>query len=1033
MREILKVSEIRRLIRRNKALIGGLPFSGKTTMIKKACEGYCEENGIQFIELPKKFVSIEELNQWKEKVKGVEKAIIEGRSYVIELLLGKVSIADTPSLQSLNLDLTGKVVSMKSLDAIKKIYNSGIRDDKAVSKILMYSTVAVPNYYTVIPKLVNEGIELYNQGKLDKTLEFVLGLKRLYYSFPKGDVSGEDSVIFALQQVVPRDIDFKTAWDELSETWKELVYYRLDSVLKLLPGSAERMINQKEIKPMGDKVNISDIDPFFVGLAEEGVSILLSGENLCIVGPIRSGKSTLANYVYSMANLGNIEVVDYNNYDLLGLKQKLSSESKRFIAVLTEDIYISLPLTCKVINLNTYINDFIKYQYLKENKYIRVGTYEIPRYYYSLYKLKYNMSDDQIIDEYKSDMTKYIINTIFGNNKELIDNYLPLLVLGKRYLPFPPRVSEIILKYFNRQIDETFVKWFSAFDFMGYKIEENKEIKAKENEVLRKVRDELIKEVKEKKLEDDLLKVFFHNLMAFKVAIANLNGFIATAQGRYSPIVEKLLYKPDIVDKLDLDLDRRLPEVCNSLKKIEDEFDKKKDKITIAGFLLLPEKLKEEKLTSYRLSIDYYASIYRILSSKGADIECLRRAFRVLKLFETYFSDIFTYSKFENKIYSTALTTRDEELIRDYLKITFMHFVRYSIAYINKEHLERIAEISDYAKLGVKPILIPYEILAEDLPIEKIGDPVDIYASLITFLYIEKLYSEIQKIDLFSRSYQYIEILYEKFTKSQRSISDKILSTIFDVAFSMWWDRRDLILKYINDLVGFCGIKAGISTFYSYGKKSDFEKALEYVNMIINSRYAIISKEGKNTEEITKMLFDIYKVRLASALLASRYEYKTVLQDIMELQSKANIINDRSIRENIRLAYLISKLLLYKEVEETIPMSRKLILYKAALALMGGEKEKEEFFKEVESRRIGRRPITDIERVLPRLLTKEYLIPVLKAYFYLKGKGIEMTELDDYLENETIGIPMLVTNKIFDKIYAKENRNKFIASLILFI
>nr|WP_275944781.1 hypothetical protein [Saccharolobus solfataricus] len=44
-----------------------------------------------------------------------------------------------------------------------------------------------------------------------------------------------------------------------------------------------------------------------------------------------------------------------------------------------------------------------------------------------------------------------------------------------------------------------------------------------------------------------------------------------------------------------------------------------------------------------------------------------------------------------------------------------------------------------------------------------------------------------------------------------------------------------------------------------------------------------------------------------------------------------------------------------------------------------------------------------------------------------------MTELDDYLENETIGIPMLVTNKIFDKIYAKENRNKFIASLILFI
>jgi len=259
-------------------------------------------------------------------------------------------------------------------------------------------------------------------------------------------------VIYALQQAIPKNVDFKTAWNNLSKTWKELIYYRLDSALRLLPGATEKIINQKDIKPAGDKVNLVDIDPFFVGLAEEGMSILLNGGNLCIVGPIRSGKSTLANYIYFIANLRDIEVIDYNNYDLLALKQKLMSGNKRFIVVLTDDIYLSLPLTCSVINSDTYIDDFIDYLYLKKNepRKRKVSIYDIPRYYYYLYKLKYNMSKEKIINEYKSDMTKYIVNTIFGNSKELINNYLPLLILGKEYLPFPPRVSEIILKYFNK-------------------------------------------------------------------------------------------------------------------------------------------------------------------------------------------------------------------------------------------------------------------------------------------------------------------------------------------------------------------------------------------------------------------------------------------------------------------------------------------------------------------------------------------------------------------------------------------------------
>ncbi|MBB5254885.1 hypothetical protein [Sulfurisphaera ohwakuensis] len=628
MREIFKVSEIRRLIRRGKALIGGLPFSGKTTLIREACEDYCEKRGIQFIELPKKFNSVDELNQWRERVKGVQNTIIEGRNYIIDLLLGKVSVADKPSLKSLYLDLRGNLVSMKALDAIKRVYNSGIKDDKVVSRILMYSTIAMPNYYTVIPKLVDEGIELYKQGRLDETLELVLGLKRLYYSFPKGDISGEDSVVYALQQVIPRNVDFKKAWKELSDTWKELVYYRLDSALKLLPGTAEKIISRKEIRPAGERANLVYVDPFFVGLAEEGASILLNGDNLCIVGPIHSGKSTLANYIRSMTNLG--EVVDYNSYDLLELKNKLTSEDKRFIAVLTNDIYLSLPLTCKVIKSNDYIKDFIDYLYLKSNK-LRRRKYNIsiPRHYYYLYKLKYNKSDRWIEEQYRSDMTNYITSTIFGNNKELIDNYLPLLILGKEYLPFPTRVSKIILKYFNKQIDDTFVKWFSAFDFQDYEIEENKEIKAKEKEVIQKVREELVKEVKEKKLEDDLLKVFFDYLIYPEIfPDVKISDFVRDAEGYYSLITEKLLYDPDIIEELDLELGESLSTVCNSLRNVEDVIYGEKDKINSKELLQgkIQSQLKKKLLELYYSRVDYYAAIYRILSSESVNIECLRKS-----------------------------------------------------------------------------------------------------------------------------------------------------------------------------------------------------------------------------------------------------------------------------------------------------------------------------------------------------------------------------------------------------------------------
>ncbi|WP_048051834.1 hypothetical protein [Saccharolobus islandicus] len=68
MRRIFKAKHIEEMLSdKDKVFIGGLPFSGKTTLINKFYNKYKNEE-IQFIELPKKFNSVDELNEWKNKI-----------------------------------------------------------------------------------------------------------------------------------------------------------------------------------------------------------------------------------------------------------------------------------------------------------------------------------------------------------------------------------------------------------------------------------------------------------------------------------------------------------------------------------------------------------------------------------------------------------------------------------------------------------------------------------------------------------------------------------------------------------------------------------------------------------------------------------------------------------------------------------------------------------------------------------------------------------------------------------------------------
>ncbi|WP_221290840.1 hypothetical protein [Stygiolobus caldivivus] len=1023
MVEVLNAKQLRKLLRsQDKVFVGGLPFVGKTTLITEACGGLCGEK-VQYIELPKEFHSVDELNAWKEKVDKVRRGVIEGRSYVIDLVLGKVTPTDKPSLVSPLRGIEGEVVKVKGLRAIRTLYKEGIRDDKVVSKVLLYSTVAMPDHYTVIPKLVNEGVELYKQGKLDKALNVVLGLKRLYALLLPEDVSGEEAIVHALGSVLPKGIDFKTAWGELSDTWKELVYYRLDWALGLLPGTAKKVLARKEVTPKGEAVSVPQIDPFFVDLAEWGKSIYLNGADLCIVGPIKSAKSTLADSIRQM--IGEVDVVDYNNYNFLSLNEKLTS-GERYIAVLTEDLYYSIPTVCIMIHSDKYISEFIDYLYLKENKRrkrphadtLRPG----PDYYYDLHELKYGMEEDEIEDQYLYEMDNYIKNTVFGGDVKLMENYLPLFALGKDYLPLPVKASEAVLKYLNKSVHEPFLRWFSAFYYRSDTIGEGVEIDKKQ--AVQRVREELIRAVKEQGLQDDLLRVYFDNVSKFVYyPETGIDGFVKTAYGNYSPLADAVLYDPDILEEFGWDLGDKLKETCDSLGELlKHIYEVDEDNAS---------EVMKSALNIFERRLYNYAAVYRVLSSHDVDINCIRNAFYAMKVYVYYLEEVGVFEKLEEKLYDAVVATKDEELVREYMKMAFKYYLntRSSPQKI-VDHVTKIAGLSGVAKAACSPVYAVDMVLNGKVKPEGIKDPVEVFGALMGLIEMGPLIMEKDNLGLAVEFYNVLEGLYHKFTKVAKVIDDEAIRTVYDVVYDAELQDKKEFLDYISVVVDMYGFAAGVMTFYNYGIEGDFADALERIDLMVTPVYSYIVNEPSLDKERATWLLEAYKVKLAKELLTSKYGYKAVLQDIVDLYSKVEGLPDKTLKERVLLAYLISKLLLYGEVAEPIPPLRAEVLYRAALALTG--KDVDGFLKEVEEIRVRGRPVTGL-KLLREPEVMDSLAPILLTYFYLKGdkKGIE--KVTKYVKKGGSGIPLFITKKIFDEINIKGNINKYIASLILYV
>ncbi|WP_054837323.1 hypothetical protein [Metallosphaera hakonensis] len=437
------------------------------------------------VELPKEINDINELDKFKDKINELTKSkdkkiVIEGRNYIVELYLGKIK-PGTPSLKNPHVDIKGNALTFNTRDIYRLIYKEIDKED--VTKILEYSLITMPNYSTYIPKLIEEGKELYSKGKLDEILPAVVKFKEIYSRFPTKDIEGEDAVLYPLLSLFPSPEEMKGAWLKLTDTWKELIYYRIDSALKILPGQSKKIISKflEKIQEKDPKLEKWDhtYTLEFLETDEYIATQLLNNKNVLLLGPIKSGKTTIGKEAiknllsrdnsYSIvtpketsAGEKKIIIIDYHADDFETLRHMTSyfKKSGTKFAILTPDL-------AEVLNIKepkyseVYSVDVFKH-FVENRRNVHIFN---PYLSYSILKSQKIDNIKELKKEYMKDLSEYIYKVIFEGDPNLIKWYSPLIATGIKYgFPLPSKISRTILEYTQRKVEkkDIFLKWFSV-------------------------------------------------------------------------------------------------------------------------------------------------------------------------------------------------------------------------------------------------------------------------------------------------------------------------------------------------------------------------------------------------------------------------------------------------------------------------------------------------------------------------------------------------------------------------------------------
>lgn len=885
MRKITSSSQLLQLLKRDKVVIRVLPYGG-IQLVKK----YCKD----CISVPNEFKDTKELQNWIDFMKSKDNYKIIGRSYVIDLFTGKTQLGKG------DLTARGNVITVPIYTAINYVSKKGAKN---VNKILDYSFLTLRGYGTFIPALLREGVKLEKENKLDESLNTfnkfrkILLLRENEASSPK-----------ELLKKVYMGKNLREDWERLSTIWKEIIYYLIDSSLGLLPGESKRELEDLE-NISTEEVAVSPIDyPDYVDIVNIALAELSRGNNVAIEGNIKTGKSTISELIKRRASelKVNVNIVDY--HDLSGKYnsiEKFVSASSSTLYVLAHDLYLALRPKAFRVNVDSR---FIYAVSRNKGLTLRLDekVFSIPVHYIIMHQ-KDNIEDTitSALEHFYRDFWEYVYNVIFDGDPNKVLWYLPLLAVYDKYTtPIPEKIGALILKNTNRKgVDENDIvlRWFSKCNII-YKPIRSEEYgtdtidKIDIDNIIKKTASDIAKEIKSVDDIIDLYPYLFMNKLEERVNINSeeLKNFFD------NNISFMKILLPDILDNL-------------------------KDRIDVSKYC---RDLLDSSLPPYKL-----LARIKVVLMRGSNSECTSLALNYLSTIAKSGKEEWIRLVLDDFLNNSSIIEVDPYKLSVILYYYLMH---------SPDNLEKIKTIFRTIEGKTK-----YSVFVKSLInyIEGNIDEVQVSDPLWAVL----IYGSLGVYSLMNHDLLKLAFVYDKFRKSYLTVKNLKGQLSTDPNLKDFFPINNGVLDYIDELKDRLDAGIGYTLLLTHPREESARATIELVEKLIMNWYDRIRnrlKEGKIKDNEIMDLLQIYQIRLMKSLLSGgKYEYKSVLRDIMELEELGKYVKEQDVKGSLSIASAISRKILGNEqrVETVSGTTLDLLIYMASEIILGAE-DKGKFF-----------------------------------------------------------------------------------------
>jgi len=884
MRKIASSQQLLQLLEKDKAIIRIMPYGGRR-VVKK----YCSD----CIDVPNEFKNIDDLHNWRDFIKSKANYKIIGRSYVIDLILGKNKLGTG------NLSVRGNVLTISAYNAINYVSK---KVNKDINKILDYSLITLRGYTTFIPSLLKQGVALAKDNKIDEALNTFNKFRLILYTRENEANSPKE-----LLRKIYRGNNLKDDWEKLSPIWKEIIYYLIDSSLGLLPGESKREIG--DLEPLTtEEVNVSPIDyPEYVDIVNLALSELKKGNNVIIKGSLKTGKSTISELVKRRALELKIpiNIVDYHNIsgEYKSIQRLSNSNPSQTLLVLTDDLYSLLKTKGYKINVDSR---FIFSISRNKGLTLRLDDkiFSIPVHYIVMYQQD-NIEDTiaNALEHFYKDYWEYVYNVIFDADPNKVLWYSPLLAVYEKYFtPIPEKISILLLKNSGRkniEENDSIIKWFSRSRtiFKVIKSEDYGTDSIDKIDVDKLIRETALDISNNITSIDDVIELYSY------LSVTENEEKVITSQELKSYLDNNLAFARII-----------LPYVVNNLK----------EKIDVHKYC---EDLLNSSLSPYEL-----LGRIKIVLMKSNDENCTSIALN-------YLTSVAKAGKSEWIRFLLDDISENELILQNnpyQLSVILFNYLKHSTEEIEKVKriLDKIENKTKYS-VFVKSLINYLDGNTDSLQLEN-----PLWA-VLTYGFLG-VYS-LSNHDLLKLAY-----VYDKFRKSYLSIKNN-KETQVDPNLKDFFPINNGVFDYIDELKDRLDAGIGYTLLLTHPREESARATIELVEKLIMNwcnRIRNKIKEGKIKDNEAIDLLQIYQIKLMKSLISgSKYEYKSVLRDIIDLEELTKYLIEQDVKGSLLIASSIAKKILGidQKVETVSGTTLDLILYMASEIILGSE-DKSKFF-----------------------------------------------------------------------------------------